>query len=221
MMTIALLALLATQETGSISGKATLKGPVPKPTVNRMPPECRELHPGRVFSEQVAAKSVDGETRLQWVAVYVSSKIRGGASKEPVLLDQKGCRYAPHVVMKTIHQPLAIRNSDPFMHNVHGLPEINREFNIAQRPGAVDILPLDKAEPGFRVKCDIHPWMECFVFILEHPFFAVTKEDGAFEIKDVPAGEHELTFRHEKYGTRKVKVKVEPGRTAEVVATFE
>ena len=135
---------------------------------------------------------------------------------QPVVLDQKGCRYIPHVFGIMSGQPLEVRNSDGTTHNVHSLPKKNKEFNFAQAKGATKkVNDLKKAE-SFMIKCDVHDWMKTWCHVMEHPFYAVTDEKGMFEIKGVEAGDYELTFWHEKLGPQTAEVTLEAGKPAEV-----
>ncbi len=212
--------------TGAVSGKVVLKGTAPKP--KKVPvsadPVCVDLRKqDPLYSEDVVVKDVGGENRLRFVVVYVSSKVEGSfpTPTEPAVLDQVGCHYEPHVLGMMRGQPLSIKNSDPTLHNVHAMPQMNKEFNIGQRQGATDVKTFDLAENEIKFKCDVHSWMNATVFVFDHPCFAVTKDDGTFEIRNIPAGSHELTFWHEKYGTTSAKVTVEVGKTAAQDAAFE
>ena len=105
------------------------------------------------------------------------------------MLDQKGCQYVPHVLAVMVGQPIIVKNSDPFLHNVHSLAIDNPAFNFGQpnksTPAARS--PPMKVAERFKIKCDVHPWMSAYVNVFEHPYFAVTKEDGTFAIPGQPA----------------------------------
>ncbi|MGH7804561.1 MAG: carboxypeptidase regulatory-like domain-containing protein, partial [Candidatus Binatia bacterium] len=79
---------------------------------------------------------------------------------------------------------------------------------------------IAKPEVMVAIKCDVHPWMRAYLGVLDHPYFALTGEDGAFELKDVPAGEYTVGVWHERFGTRDAKVKVVPGKTIETSFGF-
>lgn len=215
------------KEGGSITGKVALaadKAPKRKKVKTDADPVCQDQYKDEpLLSDEVVTKEVGGELRLQWVAVYLK-EVKGSfeAPKDPVTIDQKGCRYEPHVVMLMVNQPLKIKNSDPTMHNIHAMPAINKEFNFGQaKAGMEETKTFDQVEEGFKIKCDVHPWMLAWAFVLPHPFGAVTNEDGTFEIKNVPAGEYDLVFWHEKFGKQEMKVKVEDGKAATADAKFE
>jgi hypothetical protein len=108
-------------------------------------------------------------------------------------------------------QPVTIRNSDDTLHNIHGQPTVNSEFNIGQPGKKDDPVTLDKAELKIKVGCDVHPWMRSTIHVLAHPFFAVTKEDGTYEIKGLPAGDYEVEALHPTLPPVSQKVTVPDG----------
>jgi plastocyanin len=136
--------------------------------------------------------------------VYVKSGLPEGSwdvPTEPVRLDQKNCEFTPRVIGVMAGQPVKLGNADAFLHNVSS-PEFNQAF---MRGAERDV---EFADPGVMVtiKCDVHPWMRAYAGVVEHPYFAVTKEDGAFEIPALPDGEYVLAAWHEKLGTVEAKV---------------
>jgi len=118
-----------------------------------------------------------------------------------VVLDNKHCRFAPHVALLRTSQKLVLKNSDPVGHNTKADCFFNPSFNvlipsggsIEQQMGQPERLPV-------RVACNIHPWMSGFLLIREDPYMAVSAEDGTFQIQNIPAGTHEFQFWHEKSG---------------------
>ena len=158
------------------------------------------------------------------VFVHIVSGLSGGKfppPDQPVVLNQKGCMYDPHVLGVRVGQALKVLNPDGTLHNVHGLPKENEEFNIAMPKFRKEITrTFDKPEFMFPMKCDVHPWMGAWVSVMDHPFFSVTKEDGKFRIEDLPAGEYEIEAWHEKLGTKKATIVVAEGDTKEVNFSF-
>lgn len=150
-------------------------------------------------------------------AVVYLSDITSGAKASPqnITLDQKACVYVPHVQATTQGSSLQILNSDAVLHNVHGYAEAGKGrsiFNLAM-PLKGQKLTKTLSKPGnFKMKCDAgHTWMSAFIHVFEHPYFAVTKDDGSFEIKDIPAGTYTLTVWHETLGEVKQKVTINGG----------
>jgi plastocyanin len=159
------------------------------------------------------------------VLVYVKSGLPAGktfpALKTPVVMDQKGCHYSPHVMGVMVGQPFKVLNSDGLLHNVHALPKVNKQFNMAMPANRTEATEtFTKAEGVFTVKCDVHPWMNAYVGVFAHPFFAVTKPDGAFSIAGLPAGSYEIEAWHEKLGTKTGKVTVGADGSGKVDFSF-
>jgi hypothetical protein len=143
---------------------------------------------------------VVSEGRLANVMAWVSK----GAERwsyavpaEAVVLDQRGCMYAPHVFTVMADQPIAIRNSDATMHNVHAVPKRNDEFNRSQSKGAAELVErFRKPEVPIRIKCDVHSWMLTWAGVFDHPFHGVTDREGTLTLR-VPPGKYEVSSWHE------------------------
>ena len=154
-----------------------------------------------------------GGNTMANIMVWVSKGLPAGktypAPKTPVVLDQKGCQYMPHVMGIMVGQPYRILNSDGILHNIHTLPKINPAFNRGQ-PATVKEMTtkFPKPEEMFQVKCDVHPWMSAYIGVHTHPFFSVTSTDGKFTIAGLDAGTYELTAWHERLGTQTASVTV-------------
>ncbi len=119
--------------------------------------------------------------------------------------------FRPRAQGIRVGQEVSMRNGDPFIHNVRSLSSKNRPLNIAQPAGTPDRLKVFKEQEGpITIKCDFHPWMTAHFFVMDHPFFAVTGEEGNFSIKGLPAGEYTLGAWHEKFGDKELTVTVGP-----------
>lgn len=118
-------------------------------------------------------------------------------------VDQRGCRYEPHVQAVTAGTPLALVNSDAVLHNVHGSAGPVQVFNVAM-PIRNQRVPAKLARPGLvRLQCDAgHTWMGAWIYVFDHPWFAVTGADGKFEIREVPAGHYTVEYWHEPIDPR-------------------
>ncbi len=204
-------AIAATAGAGSITGTAVYEGKVPalKPLAVAAEPMCAKKHP-TVPNEMLVLGS--GNTMAN-VVVRVVSGLPAGKSypapTTPVTMDQVGCQYVPHVIGLMVGQPFKVLNSDGVLHNVHALPKVNKPFNMAMPPTRKEATETFTKEEGmFVVKCDVHPWMQSYVGVFSHPFFAVTGADGKYTIKDLPAGTYEVEAWHERLGTQKTKVTV-------------
>ena len=159
--------------------------------------------------------------KLGNVFVYVADGLGGRtfpAPTTPVVLDQHNCRYHPHVFGLMVGQPMTILNSDPTLHNIHAIPGTNSEFNTAQPMQNMKMEHIFTAKEDKVVipfKCDVHGWMNAYAGVLDHPYFAVTGEDGKFSIKNLPPGTYKVTAWHEKAGTKTIDVTVAAKETKE------
>lgn len=202
--------------TATLRGRITLEGTAPAADQVRLAadPKCSSLHAEGRFERRLVDTRGGG---LADALVYVKAGIDGSypPPAEPVLLDQKGCDYTPRMLAAQVGQPLRIRNSDDTLHNVHPRPQSNEEWNIGQpRQGMEAVRRFDKPETLIPFGCDVHPWMRAWVSVLPHPFFAVTKADGSYEIRDLPAGRFEIEVLHPKLRPATQAVALKDGETA-------
>jgi plastocyanin len=207
----ALVLAAAQAQAGTITGTATYDGKVPalKPLSVAAEPICSKIHE-TVPNEMLVLGS--GNTMAN-VLVRVVSGLPAGKTypvpTTPVTMDQHGCQYKPHVMGIMVGQSFKVLNSDGILHNVHALPKVNATFNMAMPPTRKEAsATFGKEEGMFVIKCDVHPWMQSYMGVFSHPFFAVTGEDGKFTIKDLPAGTYEIEAWHERLGTQKATVTV-------------
>lgn len=171
---------------GSIRGIVRLEGVPPKmkPINMAAVPNCAKQHATPAMPEAVVPGN-DGT--LQNVVVYLKgdfSQYSFDAAKLPVVIDQSGCVYKPHVVALMTGQPLEVTNSDQATHNVNAAPKANRRWNESQTPGSAPISQsFARAEVGIPLKCNVHPWMKAYVAAFSNPYFQVTGDDGSFRLK--------------------------------------
>ena len=206
---------------GSLTGSITLEGTPPAAeTINRRSDSyCEGLG---AATTQVFVLSNGG---LQNVFVYIKDGLGGmkfPVPATPVVLDQQGCTYVPRVFGIQAGQPLEIRNSDDTLHNIHPHPTVNKDFNVGQaRKGMETQRSFDKQEIMIPVGCDVHPWMRSYISVVDHPFFAVTNDDGSYEIKNVPPGDYEVEVIHEKLKNQTQKVTVKANTPAKADFSFK
>jgi len=195
--------------------------PAPKPVNMRSTPVCANMHPDPVFEQPVEVK--DG--RLANVVVYIKEGFGDRAftfPTDPVTIDQRGCLYKPRIAAVMVGQPLEFRNSDPEAHNVHGRPEVVDSWNfLMSRPNSTRTVYFDKAEVGIRVGCDVHPWMNAYVSVIDNPYFGVTGEDGTVTLKNVPPGHYTIATWHETLGILSQQVTLPASGTAQVQLTYD
>jgi plastocyanin len=205
---------------GNIGGRVVLMGTAPKPAAIRMDsdPNCAQQGAAAV-DEAIVVGDGGG---LQNVFVYVKDglgSLRFPVPSTPALLDQKGCRYTPHVLGAQVGQTVEIVNSDPTLHNVHAVPASNTEFNTGQPiTGMKHTHRFTSREIMVPFKCDVHPWMHAYIGVLDHPYFGVTGPDGTFSLKGLPPGTYTIEAWHEKLGTMTQSVTVGEKESKEDVA---
>ena len=148
------------------------------------------------------------------IMVWVSKGLPAGktwpAPKTPVVIDQNGCMYKPHVMGIMVGQTYKILNSDGILHNVHALPKINPavQQGRCRRRSRRRPRRSTSRRTMFHIKCDVHPWMSAYVGVFTHPFFSVTSTDGKFTISGLDPGTYEITAWHERLGTQTASVTV-------------
>lgn len=136
-------------------------------------------------------------------------------------LDNKGCTYVPHVAVIPVGSTLTIHSSDNVLHNVHALLGSDTLFNVALPLPGMQIPQTMKKSGIVNVKCDAgHTWMAATIYVVEHPYYAVTDAAGKFDLKDVPPGTYTLVAWHESLGTQEQKVTVTAGKPAAASFTF-
>ncbi len=186
--------------------------------------KCAEFHDGvRQKPETVV---VNDNGTLRNVFVWVTKGVEGWSFPPPegdALLDQQGCWYDPHVQGMRTGQSLSIKPSDPTAHNVHGYAKVNRPFNRSQPAGAANVtikMRRDEASPPMKVKCDIHPWMNAYVAVVDHPYYSVTGADGSFELPNLPPGSYTIEAWHEKYDVMEQTITIGDGESKNPVFTY-
>ena len=204
----------------TINGTVKFDGTAPKPAKIDMSqdPGCK----GANEAESIVVSGGD----LANVFVYVKDGLGNrtfDVPKDPVVLEQQGCRYHPHILGVMAGQTVQIKNADPTTHNIHPTPKDNREWNESQPPSSPAIEKnFAREEIMLPVKCNQHPWMKMYVNVVKNPFYAVTDKSGKYEIKGLPPGDYTLEFVHEKLGPpQDIKVTVAPKDTKTVDATFK
>jgi Carboxypeptidase regulatory-like domain len=198
---------------GTVNGRVSYEGTPKKlkPIDMSAEPNCAKFYNTPPMPE---ISLTGGDNSLQNVIVYVSA----GASDEnftgPVVhLNQRGCRYTPHVV--------AVQNDDTVTHSVHPLAHVNTEWNRSQPPGTPPVV-IRYTQPEFiRVKCELHPWMRGVLAVFKNSHHAVTDSTGSFTLPELPPGKYTITAWHEVYGTQSKEITIAPGQNAELNFVFK
>jgi len=197
------------------------KAPLAKTISMAADPSCAKQHSSPVMMQEVMA---DAKGDLQNVIVFVSEGLGDRTFEsptQPVEVEQKGCMYLPHVLAVRANQPLQLVNDDPTSHNVHPIPVNNREWNKAEPPGSKMEEAFAREEIAIPVKCNVHPWMRGYIAVFKHPYFAVTGQDGSFDLSNLPPGTYTIKAWHEKLGTSTQTVTIGANETKEISFTFK
>lgn len=204
-----------TGQEARLVGTVRLVGTRPEPLGIDMSgdPKCYDLNPDPT-TEWYEGES-DG---LANVLVYVASNTLDSYSFETpsvsVVLDQKGCRYVPHVLGMQVGQTLSIQNNDSTMSNVHPTPKYNSEWNLTQPAGSPPLLKVFRhAEVAIPFKDNQHPWKKAYVGVFAHPFFAVTDSQGNYRIEGLPPASYKVNAWHERLGEKTFDLVVAPGES--------
>lgn len=205
---------------GTVTGKIVFEGKAPamRPLPVESDPHCVKLRGDKpLLTEHLILG--EGQTMAN-VLVRVVSNLPSKehpVPEEPVLLSQVGCQYTPHVLVVRKGQNIKFQNPDGINHNVHLLPEKNKEMNRAMANSeAVFLYKAEHAEDVFSIKCDVHSWMKAYCAVLDHPYFDVTSEDGTFSIEGLPPGTYEIEVWHEVLKTQRAEVTISESAGASV-----
>jgi plastocyanin len=207
----------------NVTGRVVFEGAPPEnaPVKMESDPACLRTNPEGQRLEHFVVK--DGG--LDNVFVYVKDGLGNyyfDVPTEAVKIDQQGCRYTPHVFGARVGQPIEISNSDETMHNVHAMPEVNREFNFGQAiKGMRNKEVFTAREIMIPFTCNVHPWMKAYGGIVDHPYFAVTSAGGKFELKNLPAGTYTVEAWHEKLPPQTQTVTIREKETKAISFTFK
>jgi plastocyanin len=201
---------------GQISGTVYFKGAPPKLAAIDMTadPGCRGSHQSETL--------VVHDGRLQNVFVYVNGSFTLAPPGNSLVVEQRACQYVPHVVAVAAGQSVEFRNTDPTIHNIHGMPQANDAWNASQPAQAPPMTrTFQHAETMIPVKCNQHPWMKMYINVADSPFFAVTNPQGHFDIGNLPPGTYDLVFVHETLGSQTHSITVGPKERKVIDVSFE
>ena len=216
------------KDSPAVRGVVKFDGPKPKLRSIRMtekggkPSDCRKLYKGSLLDQN---RVVSEKGELANVFVYVSEGLEEKSYPRPekaALMNQDRCMFEPRVQGVQVGQDFLMKNSDPLIHNVRSFSMRNRPFNVAQPPKTPDRKKVFKRkEKEIMIQCDFHPWMKAYLFVMDHPYFAVTNAKGQYQIKSLPPGKYTLTAWHEELGEQEAEITVDDSGTAKAGFTFK
>ncbi|MDP6052335.1 MAG: carboxypeptidase regulatory-like domain-containing protein [Candidatus Latescibacteria bacterium] len=204
---------------GTINGTVTLDGVAP-PVETYTPNKDAEV----CGAEERTAEDIllGPEQGIKNVVVSITNLSKPVALDRSItgMMDQKGCLFTPHIVQVAAGAPMTFLNNDHMLHNIHTISEANLSTNKAQ-PGFMKKMTGTFSLPEMiKVQCDVHSWMSAWIVVQEHPFYAVTDEQGLFTMAHVPPGIYTLKYRHERFGEQRQEVEVREAETTPADLAF-
>jgi plastocyanin len=206
-------------ELGSISGKITWEGDAPaaRPDIKideKASVGC--VHDAMSYKDETLL--IDSKGGIANVVLMIEADgVERKVPSEPIVLDQRGCHFEPHVIVVPMGATLRFSNSDETNHNIHTYAKKNQSVNKNVAAAGSMEQKLDKAEV-IDIKCDIHPWMKGYVVVTDATHFATTTADGSFKIAGLPPGDYTISYWHEELGKGKTaSVTVEGGKDTSLV----
>ncbi|MFO0722474.1 MAG: c-type cytochrome [Myxococcota bacterium] len=211
----------ATKSGGRITGKVRFAGKIEPPVELVAHHDVEVCKKGGPLIDERRLIAADGGV-ANTVVVLQGMDAARAAEGAVATLDQRACRFVPHVQAVVQGTSLKIASSDPVLHNVHAFLGKRTAFNLAiPVPGVAVSRPLDEAGI-LRIRCDSgHTWMSAYIAVVPHAYFAVSDQNGDFSIADVPEGTYKLRAWHEDLGVAEQTVTVENGKDASTSFTFK
>ena len=224
----------AADEWGTIEGQFVFEGDVPelKPLVAKGDQAVKDAAVCAANGVPDESLIVNSESKgIANICLYIRKApkkihpdLKESAEAE-IVFDQKGCQFLPHALILRTDQTVLVKSGDPISHNTHTHPFRFKSENLVisanDRKGVpLQITKSQLATPPVKVTCDIHPHMVAWWMVSDHPYVAITDDDGKFKIENLPAGKHKFRVWHERLlyvncsdFKRDWTITVEPGTT--------
>jgi plastocyanin len=191
---------------GAIRGKVTLAGAAPAPRKVEVTIDQYLCGKEKDANDLIVSPQHEVANAVVWLETAPPGAAWPAAAQK-VEIDQNGCVFVPRVVIVPAGGTVDFLNSDRLLHNIHATPKLNVSFNRTQPKNRT--IPVTFAKPEIvRIDCDLHSWMTAWVVVAAHPYYAVTKADGAFVFEKLPPGSYRLHSWHERLSAAPVEVKV-------------
>ncbi len=206
---------------GKIIGKVTYSGAIKAPKKMEITKDVKICGQVEHFNESMLVSKDKGIANV----IVGLSGVKGGKDMTSLgtdfVIDQNGCQFIPHVLLVPTGTQLKIKNSDGILHNIHTFSEKNQAVNKAQ-PRFMKVVNVSFKEPEvIRVACDVHNWMGGYIGVVDHPYHALTDENGDFEFADVPAGTYTIEYWHEVLGKQSQEVTVNKSGSTDAAFEFK
>ena len=202
--TFILLILASPVHAGTIKGEIKYSGEVPVQVTHKTG-KFKKVCGAEILDESLVLKNQKVKDVVIWLEGKNAKKLKNKPGTYTI--DQKKCAYSPHILAMPQGSELTILTSDPINHNIHTYSFDNDPINIMFLPNQDYTQEMEEPEV-VKVSCDLHGWMEAYIVVTPHSYFAMTQNDGTFEIKDVPPGKYTLKLWHESLGEESRKIQV-------------
>lgn len=221
---------VSVETAGVIHGKITLSGnpPPERPIAMSAYDPCSRLPNGpkttRFYRVGVDSGLADVLVHLERVGSSSPLDRPWPLRAKTLPLFYTGCVIDPYIAGAQVGQKLLAHSMDNISHNVHAMTSnrANREVNYALfAQSRAQEIQFFAPDPQIRIKCNVHPWEFAYITVFDHPFFAVTNDDGLFELDGVPAGRYLLKIIHRKSGAQEKPIQIDARQTLELNFTFE
>ena len=200
-----------------LRGRIVFDGKLPKlpllKVTDKQSQGCKHDEPMNLADRSLLVDKLGGVANVV-VTIHVEG-IEPILPKEPIVLDNAGCRFEPHVVVVPLGATLKVHNSDSVPHNVHTYSKRTSPINKAIPAGRSIDLTFKRSE-AISVKCDMHAWMQAWVFATDASFVALTGPDGSFSVEGLPPGEYKVKLWHERLGRDSQTITVKAGENSPV-----
>ncbi|MFQ5873987.1 MAG: carboxypeptidase regulatory-like domain-containing protein [Dehalococcoidia bacterium] len=213
---------VAVSNGGSVSGQVTFSGEVPPPQTIRVTKNTDVC--GQTIPSETLLVSADKGIKN---VIVTFENIQQGKEGKPrqVVINNHLCRFEPRVqaVMKVKGFNVVVKNDDDVLHNTHAYQKKRTVFNLAlpTQGQTIKVTRKIRRRTGMvEIKCDAHDWMHSWLLVTDHPYVAVTDENGGFKIADIPPGTYTLRFWHEALGTQQQEVTITAGSDTQANIAF-
>jgi plastocyanin len=185
---------------GAIKGKVVFVGPIPAPKKVDVTIDQYVCGNSKDAEDLLLSPQRELRNAVVWLENPPPAKAGSPAQPDKVEMDQNKCEFVPHVVIVPAGGTVDFLNSDRLLHNIHTTPKINPPVNRTQPKNRTIPLVFEKPEI-VRINCDLHSWMQAWVVVAAHPYYAITGADGQFAFNNLPPGQYKLKVWQERLGT--------------------
>ena len=204
----------------ALEGRVVYQGSeIPKPTRIRNTTDPEHCGPSHTLEDVLISAEHGGIQNVVVSLAEVPMAAESRPAPSRLVLDNASCRFDPHVAVLTTGSILEATNSDRFFHSVHVYGLFN--INVGLGPGQSKVIRTLSRPGRFVVRCDVHGWMRAYLWVEDHPYHAVSTEDGSFRIEDVPAGSYTLSAWHEVLGRQELTVAFREGEVSHLNLVYD